>query len=169
MPQQTKQWVVNAHPEGLPTTTGANPTFKQTETTLPELQDGQVLLKNLYLSNDPAQRGWIDKYEDESRLYVPPVKPGHVMRAGGIAEVVETKSSGFKKGDFVSVNTGWTQYEVKDAKGLRVLPPLPNNLDVTQYLGALGLTGLTAYHGLECGNVGKDDILVVSGAAGAVS
>lgn len=168
MPQQTKQWVLNVHPDGLPTTTGANPTFKQTETTLPDLQDGQVLLKNLYLSNDPAQRGWLDKYEDESRLYLPPVKPGQVVRANGIAEVVETKSSDLKKGDLVSVGTGWTEYEVKDAQGLRVLPPLPNNLSITQYLGALGGTGLTAYHGLvDCGKVGKDDVLVVSGAAGA--
>ncbi|KAJ4396331.1 quinone oxidoreductase [Gnomoniopsis smithogilvyi] len=169
MPQQTKQWVFSAYPEGLPTTTGANPTFKLTEKTLPELPDGQVLLKNLYFSNDPAQRTWIDKYEDESRLYVPPVKLGNNMRAGAIAEVIESKASNLKKGDHViGASNEWTQYAVVDAKGLSALQPLPNNLPITHYHGALGLTGLTAYHGLvDVGKATKDDVLVVSGAAGA--
>lgn len=169
MPQQTKQWVVNAYPEGLPTTTGANPTFKLTEKTLPDLQDGQVLLKNLYFSNDPAQRTWLSKYEDESRLYVAPVKPGSNMRAGAIAEVVESKATTLKKGDHViGASNEWVQYAVVDAKGLEALQPLPNNLPITHYHGALGLTGLTAYHGLvDVGKVSKDDVVVVSGAAGA--
>lgn len=169
MPQQSKQWVVNAHPEGLPTTTGANPTFKLTEKTVPEVQDGQVLLKNLYFSNDPAQRTWISEYEDESRLYVAPVKPGSNMRAGAIAEVVESKASNLKKGDHViGASNEWVQYAVVDAKGLSALQPLPNNLPITHYHGALGLTGLTAYHGLvDVGKASKDDVLVVSGAAGA--
>lgn len=169
MPQQTKQWVFNAYPEGLPTTTGANPTFKLTEKSLPDLQEGQVLLKNIHFSNDPAQRTWISQYEDESRLYVPPVKPGNNMRAGAIAEVIESKASNLKRGDHViGASSEWVEYAVVDAKGHQPLQALPNNLSLTHYHGALGLTGLTAYHGLvDVGKATKDDVLVVSGAAGA--
>ncbi|CAN8106307.1 unnamed protein product [Discula destructiva] len=175
MPQQTKQWVVNAYPEGLPTVTGDNPTFKLTEKNLPELQDGQVLLKNVYLSNDPAQRMWLTKWEDESRLYTAPIKPGETMRAGAIAQVVESKaassssSSRLPQGAYVQGASGaWVEYAIADAAGLTPLPQLPNALPVTHYLGALGLTGLTAYHGLvDVGKASADDVLVVSGAAGA--
>lgn len=170
MPQQTKQWVLNAHPEGLPITTGPTPTFKLVETTLPDLEDGQALVKNVYFSNDPAQRGYIRKYEDPSRHYMTPVVPGDVMLSGAIAQVVEVKASHLKKGDYVLGATGgrWAQYAVEDAKGIQALAPLPNNLPITHYQGALGLPGFTAYHGLvDVGEVSKDDILVVSGAAGA--
>lgn len=169
MPQQTKQWTVNAYPEGLPTTTGPNPTFKLTEKPLPELQDGQVLVKNVFFSNDPAQRTWLTKYDDPSRLYVPPVKPGQTMRAGAISQVIETKAPSLPKGAYLQgASSEWTEYAVASAAGLTPLPALPNNLSVTHYLGALGLTGLTAYHGLvDVGRAAADDVLVVSGAAGA--
>lgn len=169
MPQQTRQWVVNAHPTGLPTSTGPNPTFKLTESTLPELQDGQVLLKNAWFSNDPAQRTWIAQHDDESRLYTAPVKPGHTMRAGSIAQVVESRAASLKAGDYVQGAAGtWTEYAVVDGADLSALPPLPKGLSLMHYLGALGLTGLTAYHGLvDVGKATADDVLVVSGAAGA--
>lgn len=169
MPQQTKQWTVNAYPKGLPTTTGDNPTFKLTEKALPELGEGQILVKNVYFSNDPAQRTWITEYDDDSRLYVPPVKPGHIMRAGAIAQVIESKAASLPKGAYVQgASNEWTEYAVVDAGDLKPLPDLPNSLSVTHYLGALGLTGLTAYHGLvDVGKATADDVLVVSGAAGA--
>lgn len=169
---QSKQWVFNAHPEGLPTTTGANPTFKLVETTTPALQDGEVLLKNLYFSNDPAQRPWLDRYEDEGRLYTTPGHPGEIMRAIALAEVVETAGAGaahLSPGDLVMVGAGgWAQYDVRPAAGLQALPPPPRGLPATHYLGALGGTGLTAYHGLvDVARAGPDDVVVVSGAAGA--
>lgn len=167
---KTQQWLLSAHPDGLPTYSGSNPTFKKTETELPPLKADQILVKAKYFSNDPAQRGWIDKYEDESRLYVPPVHIGDVMRSWAIAEVVESQSDKFKKGDLVSGVVNWTEYAVLDTKAARVqlCTPLPGNAPVTHYLGALGLTGLTAYIGLlGVAQATKDDIVIVSGAAGA--
>lgn len=165
---KTQQWLLNAHPEGLPTYQGSDPTFKKIEKDLPTLGANQVLVKSKYYSNDPAQRGWIDHYPDESRLYVPPVHTGDVMRAFGLAEVVESQSDKVKKGDLVRVMLNWTEYSVVDAKDIQVCSPLPKNAPPTHYLGALGLTGLTAYMGLlEVAQATKDDIVVVSGAAGA--
>lgn len=167
---QTKQWIFNAYPDGLPTFTGPNPTFKQIEIDTPELEDGQVLVRNIYLSNDPAQRPWLDRYEDESRLYTTPGHPGELMQTYTIAEVVETKGAGaaVKKGDLVFARSGWTQYDVLSAEGLAPLPPPPRGLSASQYVGALGATGLTAWHGLaDVARATPDDVVVVSGAAGA--
>ncbi|KAG8164289.1 hypothetical protein KVR01_006207 [Diaporthe batatas] len=165
---KTQQWLLNAHPSGLPTYSGSNPTFKKTETELPSLKADQILVKVKYFSNDPAQRGWIDRYEDESRLYVPAVHIGDVMRSSAIAEVVESQSEKFKKGDLVSGVVSWTEHAVLDANAVRLCSPLPGNAPVTHYLGAFGLTGLTAYIGLlGVAEATKDDIVIVSGAAGA--
>lgn len=164
----TKQWLLKDHPQGLPTYKGSNPTFELAEKELPALQDGQVLVKVQYFSNDPAQRGWIDYYPDESRLYVPAIHKGEVMQAFSLAEVIESKADNIKKGDIVSGATGWSQYSIQYAKAVRVVEPLPNNLPITHYLGALGMTGLTAYSGLiEVAKATKNDVVVVSGAAGA--
>ncbi|ROV91980.1 hypothetical protein VSDG_07583 [Cytospora chrysosperma] len=165
---QTWQWQLRSRPQGLPTYKGANPTFELVRKELPTVKYGQILIKVQYFSNDPAQRGWIDYYPDESRLYAPVIHEGDCMQAFALAEVVESKAENIKKGDFVTGSTGWTQYSVVEAKAVRLLEPLPNNLPITHYLGALGLTGLTAYSGLiEVARATKDDIVVVSGAAGA--
>lgn len=165
---QTQQWQLKSHPKGLPTYKGADPTFELVKKELPAIKDGEVLVKVKYLSNDPAQRGWIDYYPDESRLYVPAVHEGDRMQSFALAEVVESKAKDVKKGDIVSGTTGWTEYGVLNAKDVRVVEPLPNNLPITHYLGALGMTGLTAYAGLiEVAKATKDDVVVVSGAAGA--
>ncbi|KAK3690801.1 quinone oxidoreductase [Vermiconidia calcicola] len=165
---KSRQWLLNAKATGLPTIEGDNPTFKLVETDLPEPKDDEVLVKLTYLSNDPAQRGWISKDADPDRLYVPPVKEGSPMNARGLAEVVESKSSSFKKGDTVIASTGWSEYAVLPAKQLQPTPDLPGGKGKTHYLGALGLTGLTAYFGLtEVVGTTSDDTVVVSGAAGA--
>ncbi|ROW06792.1 hypothetical protein VMCG_04101 [Cytospora schulzeri] len=165
---QTQQWQLKSHPKGLPTYKGADPTFELVKKDLPALQDGQILVKVQYFSNDPAQRGWIDYYPDESRLYVPAIHEGERMQAFALAEVIESKADNIKKGDIVSGGTGWTEYAVVSAQAVRVVEPLPNGLPITHYLGALGMTGLTAYSGLiEVAQATKDDVVVVSGAAGA--
>ena len=165
---KARQWILANKPRDLPQLEGSDATFKLVENDLPDLKDDEVLVKLVYLSNDPAQRGWINKDVDPDRLYVPPVKEGTPMHARGLAEVVESKSSNFKKGDMVITSTGWSEYAVLPAKQLRPATDLPNGLSKTHYLGALGLTGLTAYFGLtEVGGLTKDDVLVVSGAAGA--
>jgi len=140
-----------------------NPTITEAD-----LKDGQVLVETLYLSLDPAMRGWLN----DARSYVPPVKIGEVMRAASIGKVVATKSSSFSVGDYVTAMSGWTELFVanadgKDGKSLTKLT-IPANGKATDALGVLGITGLTAYFGLlDVGKVKEGDFVVVSGAAGA--
>lgn len=108
---------------------------------LPELQDDEILIKLLSLSNDPAQRGWIDPDIAEDRLYVPPVQIGAPMSARALAEVVESKSSTYKKGDTVLASMGWTELAVVSAKAVQPARDLPGGQSKTIYLGALGGTG----------------------------
>ncbi|ETN39786.1 uncharacterized protein HMPREF1541_06012 [Cyphellophora europaea CBS 101466] len=164
-PTQTKQWHLISRPTGLPTYEGNNPTFTLKTVDLPSLGKGQVLLKPLFFSNDPAQRAWLD---DNTLSYVPPVPLNGPMRARGIAEVVESASDKVKVGDRVTATLGWTEYVVLGEEEVAVLPDPPKGLSWSQYIGALGTTGLTAYYGLvEVGQVKKGQSVVVSGAAGA--
>lgn len=90
------------------------------------------------------------------------------MPGRGVAEVIESKSKTVTKGSMVTASTGWREYVVVNAKDCQSLPELPGNLSVTQYLGALGFTGLTAYYGLvEVVQATAADSVVISGAAGA--
>ena len=91
---QTRQWVLNNKPSGLPVLEGADATFTIKTAEVAELKDDEVLVKPKYLSNDPAQRGWLRDMEDESRLYVPPVQIGEVMRARALAEVFDVQVIG---------------------------------------------------------------------------
>ena len=164
-PTSAKQIVLNKRADGLLTYGGDDTDFKLVTKDLPALKDDQVLLKTLYLSNDPAQRMWIKASE---RSYVAPVGIGEPMRARGIAEVVESKSANFKQGQNVTANVNWTEYSVFDAKECTPLPPIPEGMSLSHFLGALGGTGLTAYYGLVVvGEAKKGQRLVVSGAAGA--
>ena len=167
IPTETRQWLLTNKPTDLPELSGPNQTFTLKTAPLPALQDNQVLLKSLFYSNDPAQRGWIAKDIDPERLYVPPVPQDGVMRARSVAQVVESKSSRYSKGDKVLAPTGWAEYSVQDAKDCQACEDIPG-LSVTHYLGAFGGTGLTAYYGTKIiARAGKEDTVVVSGAAGA--
>lgn len=142
---KTSQWILANKPTDLPELAGDKATFKLVETDLPALKDGQVLVKALFFSNDPAQRGWISNNVAPDRLYVPPVKEGEPMRARAVAEVVESKSPDYKKGDYVTGTTGWTELAVLDASAVQPAPELPGGLSRTHYLGALGSTGLVRF------------------------
>ncbi|TFK99225.1 hypothetical protein BDV98DRAFT_510664 [Pterulicium gracile] len=144
-------------------------TFKLVERDLPKLKDGQYLLKTVYLSNDPAQRTWIQKNANPARSYLPPINPGEVMRAMGVGQVVASKSSGIQVGDLVYGMLGWKDYGVFDEQSTsRSAIPIPGH-SPSIFLGAFGGTGLTAYFGLtEILKLQKGQSLVVSGAAGAV-
>lgn len=167
-PTSTRQWVLVNKPTDLPVLSGDKPTFELRTKDLPSLQEGQVLVKLLFLSNDPAQRGWISPNVNPDRLYVPPVQINTPMHARGLAEVLDSKSPTFKPGDVVTASTGWSEYVVLDAKTVQPAPELPGGLARTHYLGAFGMTGLTAYYGMkEVGEAKSGDIVVVSGAAGA--
>lgn len=165
-PIKSQRWFLAQKPTDHISLSGADQTFKIEVTELPHLQDGELLLKTIYLSNDPAQRGWIDANPGE-RLYVTPVAIGETMRAGGISEVIESRDDNFKKGSLVSHIGGWEDYHIKPAKTVQPIREIPG-LSPTHFLGALGGTGLTAYSGLV--NVVEfkaGESLVVSGAAGA--
>ncbi|KAJ7451095.1 hypothetical protein FB451DRAFT_710596 [Mycena latifolia] len=167
-PTSTREWVFVHKPTGMPILSGPDATFALKTTPLPALQDNQVLVRLRYISNDPAQRGWLTPKGDPARMYVPPVEVGAPMRTNGIIEVIESKASNLQKGDLVN-NFGltWSEYMVIDAAGLEPLPTL-DGFSTTHFLGALGGPGLTAYYGLKIiVEAKKEDVVVVSGAAGA--
>jgi len=169
-PTQTRSWILANKPEKSVELDekSSNATFKQKKSEIPTLKENQVLIKTLLLSNDPAQRGWIQKDQDPDRLYVPPVNEGDVMRARGIGRVIQTKSDKFKEGDLVTANTNWSQYAVLGDDSVQKINEIPG-VPISVYLGIAGLTGLTAYYGLieVVRTTNKDSVVVVSGAAGA--
>jgi NADPH-dependent curcumin reductase CurA len=131
--------------------------------TLPDLADGEALVKLRYLSIDPTIRTWMDDVPS----YLPPIGIGEVIRSGGVGEVVESRSDAYSRGDLVFGMTGWQDYVIADG-GARALQVLPGGVDPKAVLGVLGVTGMTAYFGLiDVGRVQAGDVVVVSGAAGA--
>ncbi|MGE0882437.1 MAG: NADP-dependent oxidoreductase [Blastocatellales bacterium] len=153
------QWRLAARPEGLIKETD----FTWTEETVPEIQDGQLLVHNLYLSLDPTMRMWATR-----DTYLPAVKIGEVMRGTTIGIVEESRNPKFKVGDHVSGLLGWQKYAVTDGKGINVLPNLPG-VPLTAHFGLFGHIGMTAYFGLlDIGKPQPGETLVVSAAAGAV-
>ena len=129
----------------------------------PELEGGQILLKQTHMSLDPAMKGWM---MEDRNSYIPPVELGEVMRSSGVAEVVESKNDEYSVGDRVVGMIGWTEYAVSTGSGLQKLPA---GVDAEAVLCVLSLPGLTAYKGLM--GIGKPragETLVVSGAAGSV-
>jgi NADPH-dependent curcumin reductase CurA len=137
--------------------------FEYVATPVPEPGEGEVLVKILYLSLDPAMRGWMN----EGKSYIPPVGIGEVMRAGGAGLVISSRDPGFAVGEHVVGLLGVQEYAVAKGKGLTKVDPRLAPLPV--YLGTLGMPGMTAYFGLlEVGRPNPGDTVVVSGAAGAV-
>jgi NADPH2:quinone reductase len=135
---------------------------------VPALQQGQALIRTLYLSLDPTNRIWMG----EKPSYLPPVPIDAVMRGVGVGQVVESKRDDMKPGDHVTGMLGWQEYAIAgdgpDAAEVTVLPnPLP--APPTAFLGVLGHTGISAWLGLNnIGHVKQGDTVVVSAAAGAV-
>lgn len=141
-------------------------TFKTQTQPVPSaasLKDGEVLFQTLYLSLDPAMRGWLNP----TRSYVPPVGINEVMRGYGIGLIAASKCPSFPVSSYASGMCGWSEYAVLPGKHLEPLD-LPRGAVPTDTLGVLGMTGLTAYFGiLDVGQVKAGDFVVVSGAAGA--
>lgn len=129
-----------------------------------DLQDGQLLLEALYISFDPAMRGWLD----DKRSYIPPVQIGEVMRAMTISRVLASKSSKAAPGDIVTAPLGIQEVGIMPEAQVDKAFHLPPNGKLTDLLGALGITGLTAYFGMtKIGMPKPGDTVVVSAAAGA--
>ena len=155
-----KQLILEKRPIGMPDAA----TWKLLTNPIPEPGDGQVLIENYYISLDPAMRGWLN----DSKSYIPPVQLGEVMRAGSIGKVIKSNNHPkYKVGD---VLTGWggvQQYSLTN--GENYYPVDTNLAPMPTYIGTLGMPGMTAYFGiLEVGKIKAGDVVLVSGAAGAV-
>jgi hypothetical protein len=137
--------------------------FELREEGVPELAASQFLVRNLYLSCDPAQRAWMAR-----DTYVPVIPIGDVMRSGAVGEVVASKHPGFREGDIVSGMFGWQDYAVSDGQGFVPVMKLPRGVPIPTCMSVLGITGLTAYFGmLDVGDPKAGEGVLVSGAAGA--
>ncbi len=157
-PISSREIRLASRPKGLPT--AANFTLTRTEVTPP--QDGQALVRNLYMSVDPYMRGrMIDR-----KSYVSSFEIGKVLEGGAVGEIVESRESGFQQGDLVLSNLGWREYFTAPAKHLRSVSRKVPSPSI--YLGALGMTGMTAWAGLQLAEIKPGEVVFVSGAAGAV-
>jgi NADPH-dependent curcumin reductase CurA len=157
--QTNRQFLLAKRPVGAAT----RETFTYQEVPVGTPQDGQVLVRNEYLSLDPAMRGWMN----EGKSYIPPVGIGEVMRALGVGKVIASNNPKFSVGDYVNGALGVQDYFLGEPRGFYkvdpALAPLP------RYLSALGMTGMTAYFALlDTGAPKAGETVVISGAAGAV-
>jgi NADPH-dependent curcumin reductase CurA len=147
-----------SRPKGIPTATN----FVLAQSVLKPLRDQQVLVRNLFMSVDPYMRGRMN----DGKSYVPPFKIGQPLEGGAVGEVLESRSDEFKPGDAVTSNFGWREYFIASPKDLHQVSR--EFLPLSVYLGALGMTGLTAWVGLNLVEVKAGDVVYISGAAGAV-
>ena len=147
-----------SRPNGIPT--AANFTLVRTE--LGPLQDQQVLVRNFFMSVDPYMRGRMN----DGKSYIPPFDLGKPLEGGAVGEVIESRAREFKPGDAVTSGFGWREYFMASPKELHPVSREIQPLSV--YLGALGMTGMTAWVGLNLVEVKAGDVVFISGAAGAV-
>jgi len=151
--------LLNKRPHGTPKLSD----FQITSEEIPSAENGELLLKTAYVSVDPYLRGRMN----DAKSYAPSFELNKPMQSGIIAEVTESKHADFKKGDFVSGMLGWKEYQTSSGKHLQKVDG--SDAKLSNYLGILGMTGLTAYLGLtEIGMPKKGETIVVSGAGGAV-
>ncbi len=155
-----KQIIFKKRPIGFPDES----TWSLETTSIPEPKEGEVLIQHHYISLDPAMRGWMN----DNKSYIAPVGIGDVMRAGSIGKVIKSNNHpSYKVGDCLTGWGGVQQYVTTDGKGWHkvddTIAPMP------LFISTLGMPGMTAYFGiLEVGKLKEGDIVLVSGAAGAV-
>jgi NADPH-dependent curcumin reductase CurA len=156
----TRRWLLKSRPNGPL----KDSDFDLVTVPMPEVGEGQFLVRLIHFSFDPTQRGWLG-----GDTYLPAVPIGGVVRAGGIGEVVASKHPGFEVGDVVQGTFGWQEHALTD--GMTETGPVTKlraGITPEQALGVFGVTGLTAWFGLtEIGQPKAGDTVLVSGAAGA--
>jgi NADPH-dependent curcumin reductase CurA len=154
-----KKFTLAGRPIGRPI---SDDDFEYKEEELREINDNEVLLENLVIEFQPAQKGWMEQISN----YVAPLEIGDVMRCSGIARVLETKSEKFKKGDIVIGETCWQTHPILSQDKVE---KVKDESMATKYLGALGGTGLTAYFGVtKISKPNPGDTVLITGAAGGV-
>ncbi|MFF4971322.1 NADP-dependent oxidoreductase [Streptomyces sp. NPDC001083] len=159
LPSVSREWHLTARPVGWPKPED----FALVEAEVPQPGEGQVLVRNKYVSVDPYMRGRMSA----AKSYAAPYELGKAMQGGAVGEVVASRAEGIEAGDHVLHFLGWREYAVVDAK--QAVKVDPEAAPLSTYLGVLGMTGLTAYAGLlRVASFKEGDSVFVSGAAGAV-
>lgn len=157
-----RQWLLKQRPEGM--VNKDNFDYVETPTPTPDLAAGDVLVKNLYLSFDPAMRGWME----DKPSYLPPVAIGEPMRASSVGQVISSENTDLPVGTLVQGMFGWQDYALARPTDLIPATALPEGTPPTMPLSIFGGTSLTAYFGLlEVGQLAEGETVLVSGAAGA--
>jgi len=155
-----RQILLAARPVGMIKETD----FARREQPIPQLKNGEFLVRNIYLSLDPTIRGWMTDIEG----YMPPIGIGEVMRGGGVGVVIESKSPQYTVGDVVFGLIGWQDYYVGGASTMWPVTVVPKGVPLKAMMSIFGGTGMTAYFGLlDVGKPQPGETVVVSGAAGA--
>lgn len=159
LPSNTREIQLASRPSGRPVPEN----FRMAESALPELQDGQVLVRNLYISVDPYMRGRMN----DVKSYSAPFALDKALDGGAVGEVIASKAEGRKVGDVVVHHLGWREHAVVTAAATTLART--DLAPASAFLGALGMTGFTAYAGLlKVAEFKAGDAVFVSGAAGAV-
>ena len=157
---RNRQVLLARRPHGAPTADD----FALVDGETPAPGEGQVLLRNIYLSIDPYLRG---RMGDRDGAYAAPFALGEPMGGSTVAEVLESRDDAFRPGDLVVADGGWQEYALSDGPALRKLPRGMTRPSLA--LGVLGMTGFTAWHGLlKIGEPQPGETLVVAAASGAV-
>ena len=150
---------LKSRPQGEPTASN----FELVETTVADPAEGQVLVRNHFMSVDPYMRGRMN----DVKSYTPPFKLGEALDGGAVGQVIRSRSPDLQEGDFVSGMGGWREYAVAPAKSYARVDPQMGPLQA--FLGVLGMPGMTAYVGLlDLGKPVAGETVFVSAAAGAV-
>jgi NADPH-dependent curcumin reductase CurA len=159
MTTTAQAWHLVRRPHGIPT----DDDFSLDTSTLPAPGEGQVLVRNTFLSVDPYMRGRMN----DVKSYVAPFALDEPMDGGAVGVVTESRADGIAVGDHVLHGLGWREEAVVDGSAVRVVDT--SVAPASAYLGVLGMTGLTAYAGLtRVAGLKEGDVVFVSGAAGAV-
>jgi len=155
-----RQWRLASRPVGLV----QDSNFNFVESEVPELSDGEFLVRNVYLSLDPTNRGWMNAAD----TYLPAIQIGDVIRGGALGVVEASRNGNFPEGAIVQGLFGWQDYLVSDGRNASLVPH-DKKIPLTALFGLFGHIGITAYFGLlDIGKPQAGETLVVSAAAGAV-
>ncbi|MBW0015207.1 NADP-dependent oxidoreductase [Mycobacterium sp.] len=161
MADRNRRFLLRERPSGR---IGPN-TFELSEEAVPEVGDGEALVRVDWISLDPTNRAWIN----DTPTYLPPVSIGEVMRGGGLGEVIASKNPNYAVGQTVQGLVGWQEYAVASDSNPLFPVDVAEGVSPSVYMGALGMTGLTAWVGIrDIGKPRPGETVVVSAAAGAV-